>query len=113
MKKQASFKSQKLLTSIKTEENIMENLESDIILKDKSSILVYIKKYYQKLYKREEADEDYQEWFLDFVTKVLTEEEQRILTVDITQKEIFKIITEMNSNRAPGIDGIPIEFYVK
>ena len=43
MKKQASIKSQKLLTSVKTEENVMENLESDIILKDKNSILVYIK----------------------------------------------------------------------
>ena len=38
IKKQANVKSQKLLNAIKTEENIMENLEPDIVLKDKNSI---------------------------------------------------------------------------
>ena len=35
IKKQASIKSQKLISSIKSEANIMENLEPDVILKEK------------------------------------------------------------------------------
>ena len=33
--------------------------------------------------------------------------------VDISQIENFKTIKDMNSSRVPGIDGIPVEFYVK
>ena len=39
IKKQASIKSQKLISSIKSEENIMENLEPDVILKEKRLFL--------------------------------------------------------------------------
>ena len=53
IKQQASSKSRKLINSIKTEDNIVENLEADIILKDKNSISLYIRKYYEKLYKEE------------------------------------------------------------
>ena len=113
IKQQVNIKSQKLITSIKTEANIMENLEPNIILKDKDSIVLYIKKYYQKLYKKEDFDEEYQEGFLKFVTKVLSDEEQKLLMLDITQNEVFNAIKDMNLNRAPGIDGIPVEFYIQ
>ena len=83
------------------------------MLKGKDQISMYIKKYYEKLYKKENFDEDYQEWFLQFVSKTLTEEEQRLLQLVVTQKEIFQAIYNMNHNKAPGVDGIPIEFYIK
>ena len=113
IKKQANVKSQKLLNAIKTEENIMENLEPNTMLKDKNSILLYIKNYYQKLYMKEDYDEEYQNKFLELITKVLTEEEQKLLMEEVSQNEIFKAINDMNINRAPGIDGIPVEFYIQ
>ena len=113
IKQQASSKSRKLINSIKTEDNIVENLEADIILKDKNSISLYIRKYYEKLYKEEFYDEEFQNWFLQFVNKFLTEQEIRLLETMVTQKEIFEFILDMNVNKAPGVDGIPIEFYVK
>ena len=113
IKKQAHVKAYKLISSIKTEENIVENLGPDITLTNKDSIEMYIFKYYQRLYKDEEYDEDMQDWFLKFVCKTLTNNEQDILKSRITMKEIFKAINNMNTNKAPGTDGIPIEFYLK
>ena len=113
IKKQASMKVQKLITSIRTEANIMENLEPDRILKDKNIIMTYIRKYYQKLYMKEDYDENYQEWFLNYVTKTLSEQEQKLLEREVTQNEILEAINNTNMNKAPGIDGIPIEFFSK
>ena len=113
IKQQASAKSRKLISSIKTEANIVENLDSDVILKDKDSISLYIKNYYAKLYENESYDENYQNLFLQYVDKTLTEQEVKLLETNVTEKEIFECIKDMNTNKAPGIDGIPIEFYEK
>ena len=91
----------------------MENLEPNTILKDKNSILLYIKNYYQKLYMKEDFDEEYQDKFLGLITKVLSEEEQKLLIEEVNQNEIFNAIKDMSLNRAPGIDGIPVEFYIQ
>ena len=71
LKQQAQVKSRKLIDSLKTEEGVVENLGADIILKSKDSILMYIEKYYENLYKGEEFDVEYQEWFLSFVNETL------------------------------------------
>ena len=113
IKQQANVKSKKLITSIKTEANVVENLGPDIILNDKSSITMYIQKYYEKLYKKENVDEENQEWFLQYVNKTLTEQEQGLLEEEVGQNEIYQAVRDMNLNKSPGIDGIPIEFYVK
>ena len=113
IKQQASSKSRKLISSIKTEANIVDNLDENVILKDKDSISMYIKKYFEKLYEKEDYDVDYQNWFLQFVDKFLTESEIKLLEANVTEMEIFLSIKDMNTNKAPGIDGIPIEFYEK
>ena len=113
MKQQAGVKSRKLISTIKTEEGIMENLGPNVILNNKDSISMYIKNYYEKLYTNERYDEEDQEWFLQHVSKCLTSNEQILLESVVTQKELFETIKDMNLNKAPGIDGIPIEFYLK
>ena len=112
IKQQTNAKVRKLLTSIKTEENVMDNLGSDIMLKNRDSISLYIYNYYKKLYMAESFDEEGQEWFLQFVNKTLTVQERTLLEKEITQAEIHKAIKLMNLNKAPGIDGIPVEFYL-
>ncbi|CAL4130039.1 unnamed protein product, partial [Meganyctiphanes norvegica] len=74
---------------------------------------MYIQKYYEKLYKKENVDEENQEWFLQYVNKTLTEQEQGLLEEEVGQNEIYQAVRDMNLNKSPGIDGIPIEFYVK
>ena len=113
IKQQAGVKSRKLISTIKTEEGIMENLGPNVILNNKDSISMYIKNYYEKLYTNERYDEEDQEWFLQYVSKCLTSNEQILLESVVTQKELFETIKDMNLNKAPGIDGIPIEFYLK
>ena len=58
-------------------------------------------------------DDEGQEWFLGFVNKTLTEQEKTLLEKEVTQAEIYNAIKSMNVNKAPGIDGIPIEFYLE
>jgi hypothetical protein len=43
----------------------------------------------------------------------VTQEENNFLTVPFTEDEIKKAIFEMEHNKAPGLDGFPIEFYQK
>ena len=50
--KQAGVKSRKLISSLKTEEDIIENVGPNILLKGKDKISMYIRKYYEKLYKK-------------------------------------------------------------
>ena len=56
IKQQARIKSRKLITSLISEENIMENLNSNVTLKGKDSINMYIGNYYEKLYEEEDFD---------------------------------------------------------
>ena len=112
IKQQARIKSRKLITSLISEENIMENLNSNVTLKGKDSINMYIGNYYEKLYKEEDFDGEYQEWFMNYVNKSLTTNEIASLCENVSESEFFKAIKDMNLKKAPGLDGIPIEFYL-
>ena len=113
VKKQANVHSKQLISSIKTEEGIMENVDKDILLKTKDSIMLYIYKYYEKLYLHENFDAEMQDWFLNHIDRQLSSEECTLLENEITVNEIFNAIKKMNFNKAPGLDGLPIEFYFK
>lgn len=112
IKQQAKVKSKTLISSLKTEEGIMENLNANVVLKGKDSLNMYIEKYYEKLYKEEGFDEEYQDWFINFVNNELTDNEIIILESNVTNNEILRAIKDMNVNKAPGLDGIPVEFYL-
>lgn len=112
IKQQARIKSRKLITSLISEENIMENLNSNVTLKGKDSINMYIGNYYEKLYEEEDFDGEYQEWFMNYVNKSLTTNEIASLCENVSESEFFKAIKDMNLKKAPGLDGIPIEFYL-
>ena len=90
----------------------MENLDANVTLKGKDTLNMYIEKYFDKLYTKEDFDEEYQDWFLNFVNNKLSDNEIRILESRVTNNEILRAIKDMNINKAPGLDGIPIEFYL-
>ena len=56
---------------------------------------------------------DKQDWFLSFVKRSITESDNDMLTSEIGEEEIFLILNSFSKNKSPGIDGIPIEFYLK
>ena len=111
--KQAKIKAKAAITSVKVEDNIIENLNSGTIIKKKDTIEWYISKYYEKLYKKDKYDEDLQKWFIQFIDKKISNENKENLENNISNKEILNAINLMNTNKSPSFDGIPIEFYSK
>ena len=72
---------------------------------------MYIRNYYGKLYNEEPIDENQQKYFLNLVQNRLDNQDIDRLGNEITEQEIHTAIKDLNKNKAPGIDGIPIEFY--
>lgn len=81
--KQAKIKTKKAIMSIKAEDNIVDNINSGTIIKDKDTIEWYISSYYKKLYKKEPSDEQMQKWFLQFIDRKLSENDVNILESNI------------------------------
>ena len=111
--KQATIKSKKGISQIKVEENVVENIRPGSILNNRDSIEWYIVKYYEKLYGKEYSDTDLQSWFIQFIDKKITEIDRQNLEKDVLEEEFFLAIKSLNSNKSPGIDGLPNEFYLK
>ena len=59
------------------------------------------------------TDEPLQQWFLSFIEATISDEDNDKLTEIITEDELFLILKSFNLNKSPGIDGLPIEFYLK
>uniref|UniRef100_A0A3B3Y9A6 Reverse transcriptase domain-containing protein n=1 Tax=Poecilia mexicana TaxID=48701 RepID=A0A3B3Y9A6_9TELE len=56
-------------------------------------------------------NEEEMSFFLSKLTNKLTEKERESLDQEITVDEITKAMQSMQSNKAPGLDGLPKEFY--
>ena len=65
------------------------------------------------MYKEEPFNESEQNIFLNYITDKLSNNDKEILGSDITDEEIYNAVKSLSTNKAPGIDGIPIEFYQK
>ena len=110
--KQSNVKTRQFMNNIKCEPNIIENLAEGTILTNKDSIELYVCKYYQLLYKEEPSDVNEQEFFLNCIENIFTDEDLAELNKDVTEHEIYLSIKNMNLNKSPGIDGLPTEFYL-
>ena len=80
---------------------------------NQTDISNYITSYFRDIYSEKETDSNRQEWFLSFIPKTINEFDNELLTKEITDDEIFWILKSFNLNKSPGIDGLPIEFYIK
>ena len=111
--KQNTIKSKKLMTSIKVEDNVHESLNPGTDLKNQDSIEWYVNRYFEKVYEKEEIEDKYQDWFLNFLDEKLTSEDKEELEKEVSEIEIFIAVKVLNSKKSPGIDGIPNDFYYK
>ena len=84
-----------------------------ITTRDPDIILDQTQKFYQNLYNLDDIDKDKQKWLLDHLNEHdgLSEDSQTRLDADLRDEELFDAIKQMQNNKAPGIDGIPKEFY--
>ena len=78
------------------------------ILRDHKKILQAQIEFYRKLYT---SNKDVYFLYTNESATKLTDEDKRDLDLPIVQEEVSNAIYNMPNNKAPGIDGIPIEMY--
>ena len=110
--KQSANKQKPLITQINVEETL-GIYESGKILNNQQDISTYITNYHRKMYSKASIDESMQQWFLSFIKTTISNEDNDELIDVITEDELFGILVSFNLNKSPGIDGLPIEFYLK
>ena len=110
--KQCNSKFKPIFSQIKTERSTT-SFASNEILTTPNDISTYISEYYQNIYQQSVVEEVKQEWLLNFVKKTIDDFDNENLTSYINEEEILNVIKSFSLNKSPGIDGLPIEFYLK
>ena len=82
--------------------------ENDMELVNPQDILQYQKQYYQNLY---QEDKDVRFTLENTYGIRVPDEIRQSQNCQITDKEIEQAMLEMNNNKTPGQDGIPVDFY--
>ena len=87
----------------------MEQEEGTIV--GQENLKTYISEYYKKLFGAPATNNFSLDESVIHDLPQISEEENKILTQDFSEKEVFEAIKNMEHNKAPGPDGFPAEFY--
>ena len=103
-----------LQEQIKQKKKHIKTLENDQgeTIKDPKQILKLTKTYYEDLHKKFQTSKENQNILLENITTKLTNTQSENLSTNFTEKELKCAIDEIQKDKSPGIDGLPIEFYV-
>ena len=113
IQKQSSIKSKKLISSLKAENNVMNTMENGDTINDPELINSYVGKFYENLYKKEAGNSEKQDTFLANIPKKISDLDNHTLINILSEEELYETISKMSLNKSPGIDGIPVEFYIE
>ena len=80
-------------------------------LKTNLEILKECKNFYQKLYNKQKNCSGTQKELLTNIPKLVQNNQNEKLIKPINKNELKEAIHQMENDKSPGIDGIPIEFY--
>ena len=78
---------------------------------ENKDILQAIHQFFAELYTEQQTNETLQEEFLQYITTTLDEQDKQNLEQPITQDELNHTLKNTDTNKSPGIDGLPVEFY--
>lgn len=81
------------------------------LLNSNSEILKECTLFYQTIYSKQANCEETQNELLNKITKKVQTIQNEKLTSYINKNELKQAINQMENEKSPGIDGIPIEFY--
>ena len=98
-------------TTKKKKQTIKEISSGSYFYSDTISILKKIRKFYKNLYKKQEHYEEKREYFLNKISKRLSDDENAFLNIEFSSKELRKAANTLSKGKTPGIDGLPVEFY--
>lgn len=95
-----------------TERQITE-LRDEIgnIYKEKSDILKYVKTFYENKFSYTDLENEACDALLDSVTRRLTDEQRDEQAGPFTMSELERVKAKMSRSKAPGNDGLTVEFY--
>ena len=93
----------------------VKNNKGEIETEDAKILEVY-REFYQKLYSKHDESPDGLQWLISNSTidrSQLSREQEREGSGEVTFEadELRTVVSEMASNKSPGPDGIPVEFY--
>ena len=75
------------------------------------NILWKCRDFYENLYTAEPVDLESQDWLLEQLDQFLTGDDQALCEGELTLAKCFEAASQMSTNKSPGSDGLPIEFY--
>ena len=86
---------------------------SGTIKENDQEILKICKDFYVELYSTKAATQDKVDEYFEGIkpTKILSEHDKRLCEGEITIEECKRSVLGMKGNKAPGLDGLPIEWY--
>ena len=89
---------------------IIDNSETH----DQVTIMRKLKTYYSSLYARKsiKTEKECLDYLADVNSPILTNEEQHLCEGHLTPVEVFDALSNMQSNKTPGNDGLSKEFYL-
>ena len=82
------------------------------VVTDIKDIIAIWANYYSSLYKAQELDVTLQDSFLCKLERHLTSEQAQYCEGLLTVEECFNALKAMPSNKTPGLDGLPAEFFL-
>ncbi|KAL3679575.1 hypothetical protein R1sor_022531 [Riccia sorocarpa] len=88
-----------------------QNREGDVII-DKQEVLDEIQEFYQSLFSAEEDSEErstVRNEVVQLIDKQLTREESAEISRVPSKEEVHKVVFDMKTNKAPGLDGLTVE----
>ena len=78
---------------------------------DPNDVHNIIKTFYSNLYEDKAISEHSMNFFLSHITTKLNNTDKEFFERDLTTNELTKAMLSMQSNKSPGLDGLPKEFY--
>ena len=85
----------------------------DNIITNQKAIIYHATRFYENLYEASVSDIQNEIILLDTLESVISEDENISLIAPILEQEVLAIIKKLNQNKAPGEDGLCVEFYLK
>ena len=81
------------------------------VIQDSRDLLGCIANFYESLFSPEPIDNEKQNALLNTIDRFVPENFQLLLEEPLSAEECQKALTNMKSDKSPGSDGLPAEFY--